>query len=87
MGTKDHAVWIVGATFVGLAVEGWQTMAGQVVAHAIGVPHAFTAVIGASVIGWCFSCLYEKPRHELEKPKAKPAAPKAASKPKVRKHK
>lgn len=80
MGARDHVVWIFGSALVGLAVEGFQGIAGEAIAHSIGAQASAGSLIGAVLIGWAFSAYDGAKVHRPIKPgpkrmpKAKPKA-------------
>ena len=80
---KEHAAWVVGATIIAFAVEGWQGTFGHNLAHTIGIPASGMAVIGGVAFGYVYSLFFEG----AEKPKKPEPKTEAAPRPKVRQRK
>jgi hypothetical protein len=56
---KTHATWIFAAFIMALAVEGWQAVAGETVAHSIGLDKSLIGVGVAAIIGYLYSLFYD----------------------------
>jgi hypothetical protein len=67
---KTHVNWIVSAAILALSLEGLMGTVGESLAHAIGMNKQQVGVLGATLLGWVWSCLYDS--HETKTPSHKP---------------
>lgn len=77
---KNHVNWIVSAAILALSLEGLMGTVGESLAHSIGVNKSSLGVVGATLLGWLWSCVYDAP-HDPRAPSHKPARPKRSRRP------